>query len=148
MRIAYINSDEVNRAMVARMAEMLGVRVCDMHPDGPPPDGRYDAVLYNLDDVARHRGDGLLAEVLRGPSGGPKAVHGYCLSEDQAASLRLRGVAVAQRLQPDLLRALCRAVLQGLSSVPPDDALVDDTWMDLDEEPGPSRRAAGSRRSR
>jgi hypothetical protein len=148
MRIAYINSDEVNQAVAARMAGELGVVVCDMHPEGPPQDGMYDAVLYNLDDVMRHRGVDVLAEVLRGPSTCPKAVHGYCLTEDQAASLRLHGVAVAQRLQFDLFRTLCRTVLLNLASVPPDDALMEETWIDLAEEPAPRHRIASPHRAR
>jgi hypothetical protein len=130
MRIAYINTDDVNRAVAARMARTLGVVVWDLHPKDPPPDGMYDAVLYNLDDMMRHRGGDVLAEILRGPSTCPKAVHGYGLSEHQAATLRLRGVAVAQRLQLDLIQTLYRTSVLNLVSVPPDDALVDETWID------------------
>jgi hypothetical protein len=133
MRIAYINIDEVNLAVASRMAEKHGAVVCGLPPEGPPPDGIYEAVLYNLDDVPRHRRGEVLAELLRGPSNRPKAMHGYDLSEDQAAALRLRGVAVAQRLQPELVRILCQTVLQNLASVPPDDALAEETWINLAE---------------
>jgi hypothetical protein len=124
VRIAYVNTDEVNQAVAAQMAVKLGAVVCDLHPKDPPPDGMYDAALYNLDDVPKHQRDDVLEEILRGPATCPKAVHGYDLSEDQAALLRLRGVAVAQRLQLGLFRILCRTVLQNMASVPPDDALL------------------------
>jgi hypothetical protein len=129
MRIAYIDTDEVNQAVAAQMAKKLGAVVCALNPKDLPPDGVYDAVLYNLDDVPRHRQRDVLDQIVESRSTCPKAVHGYSLSEDQALSLRRHGVAVAQRLQPDLLRILCRAVVRKLESVPPDDALVEETWI-------------------
>jgi hypothetical protein len=133
VRIAYINTDEVNQAVSARMARQCGAVVRSLRREDPSPGGKYDAVLYNLDDVPRHRRDEILEELLRGPSTCPKAVHGYDLSDDQVVSLQLHGVAVAQRLQPELIRILCRTVLQNLASVPPDDALVEETWINLAE---------------
>jgi hypothetical protein len=133
MRIAYMNTDEVNEAVAAQMARKLGADVCGLHPTHSPPAGLYDAVLYNLDDVPRHRRRAVLAEILDSLSTCPRAVHGYDLSEDAASALRLRGVAVAQRLQLGLFRILCRSVLQGLTSVPPDDALLEETWICLAE---------------
>jgi hypothetical protein len=118
MRIAYMNSDEVNQAVADQMARKLGVVVFGLDPEDPPPDELFDAVLYNLDDVPRHRRGDVLVEVLHGQSTCPKAVHGYGLTEDQAASLRLHGVAVAQRLQLDLFWILCQTVLRNLASVP------------------------------
>jgi hypothetical protein len=131
MRIYYINNDEVNLAVANRMAARFGAIVCPVHPHDRLPDGRHDAVLYNLDDVPRYRQGNVLAEILCGPSARPMAVHGYGLSEDLAVSLRLHGVAVAQRLRPDLFRLLCRAILENQAGVPPDDALVEDTWTNL-----------------
>src|SRR5262249_910703 len=55
MRIAYMSTDEVNQAMATLMARKLGAVVCCLNPQDRPPDGQYDAVLSNLDDVPRHR---------------------------------------------------------------------------------------------
>jgi hypothetical protein len=83
--------------------------------------------------MPRHRRSDILEEILRGPSTCPKAVHGYDLSENQVASLRLHGVAVAQRLRLELVRILCRTVFQNRASVPPDDALAEETWINVAE---------------
>jgi hypothetical protein len=133
MRIAYINIDEVNQDAATKLARKYGCVVCALPPKEEPPEGRYDAVLYNLDDVPKHLRRDLFSEILWGHSTCPIAVHGYGLSEDQAASLRLRGVAVAQRLHPELFRLLYRTVIQNLASVPPEDALVEETWINLPE---------------
>jgi hypothetical protein len=131
LRIGYVNNDEVNQALASRLAEEHGAVVCGLHPDGPMPDGMYDAVLYNLDEAPRLRRGDVLAEILRSPSECPKAVHGYDLSEDEVIWLRLHGVAAAQRLQQDLVQVLFRAILLNQASVPPDDALGEETWVSL-----------------
>jgi hypothetical protein len=133
IQIAYRNFDEVSHAQAARLARLFGADICDVHPSDPPPDGMYDAILYNLDEVPWHERHAVVAELLNNSSPCPKAVHGYDLSEDEAAQLRLRGVAVAQRLHIDLFRVLCRTVVRKLASVPPDDALVEETWINLAE---------------
>ena len=55
MRIAYVSTDEVDQALAARIAAECGAVVCNLLPHDPPPDGLFDAVLYNLDDVPRDR---------------------------------------------------------------------------------------------
>jgi hypothetical protein len=135
MRIAYVNTDEVNKTVAARLARKFGAVIQQIHPKDLPTNGKYDAVLYNLDDVPRQRQGDILTELLRGSPTCPKAVHGYDLSEAQAGSLRLSGVAVAQRLQLELFRILWRTVVLNLASVPPDDALAEDTWIDLAQLP-------------
>lgn len=131
MRIAYLNTDEVNQAVAAMMASTYGDVVHGLRPKDAPPDGRYDAVLYNLDEVPWHRRRESLADILYGPSTCPKAVHGFDLSEEEAEMLRLHGVAVAQRLQPELFQVLHRTVLRNLLRVPPDDALLEETWINV-----------------
>jgi hypothetical protein len=131
MRIAYATTDDVNHALAARLAGPFGATVTPFHPEHVRPRGRFDAVLYDLDRVPPDRRPGLLEEILSGAPACPKAVHGYSLTEEQAAATRLRGVAVAQRLHPDLVHTLCRAALRDLTAVPPDDALTDPTWINL-----------------
>jgi hypothetical protein len=133
MRIAYVTTDEVNQAMVARIAEPFGAAVTQYDPGRPGTNGRFDAVLYDLDCVPAGDRMALLVEILSGSSPQPKAVHGYCLSEEQAAVLRRHGVAVAQRLQPKLVRTLCRATLRSLTTAPPDNAMTELTWINLIE---------------
>jgi hypothetical protein len=131
MRIAYVTSDEVNQAAAVAMAELYGAAVSVLRPeDLSAPDG-YDAVLYDLDGVPPREWPSLLEGLRSGPPVCPKALHGYGLTEEQAQALRLRGVAVAQRLNRALVRTLCRSVLRDLKAVPPDDAVTDLTWIDL-----------------
>jgi hypothetical protein len=131
MRIAYMTTDEVNHALAAQLARKCGAVVHKVRPGDTPPDGWFDAVLYDLDNVPTDRRRAFLAQILAGAPARLTGIHGYDLTEEQSEALRMRGVAVAQRLQPDLLRALCRAVVQKLTTVPPDDALVDETWINL-----------------
>jgi hypothetical protein len=133
MRIGYVTTDEVNLAWAALMARKCGAVVRRWVSKLAPPDGTFDAILYDMDDVPRFRQGEILAQLLRARSTCPRAVHGYALSEDEAASLRMQGVVVAQRLQLELFRILCRAVRQQLASVPPDDALLEETWISLAE---------------
>jgi hypothetical protein len=133
VRIAYITADEVNRCLAARVAGSLTFSVTPIHPEAVGWLGPFDAVLYDLDGVPAEDRPALLDRVLSGPPCCPTAVHGYSLPEEQALALRLRGVAVAQRLHPGLIRTLYQAALRDLSTVPPDDALSDTTWIDLDE---------------
>ncbi len=53
MRIAYLNKDEVNQHLAERMAAEYGAVICKLLSGEPFPDGLFDAVLYNLDEVPR-----------------------------------------------------------------------------------------------
>ena len=136
MRIAYVNTDEVNQDLAERTASEYCAAVCILVPEGPPPDGLFDAVLYNLDDVPRDQQPAFLEELCLGTTDCPTAVHGYGIADEQAQALRRHGVAVAQRLHPALLRSLCTAGLckaarRGHAIVPSDGALTDLTWVNL-----------------
>src|SRR5579864_8443584 len=123
MRIAYIAADEVNAALAAEMSESLGASVTVFHPEESISHSWYDAALFDLDSVAPERRSALLKEVRSARRTCPSAVHGYSLTEDEAGEFARGGVAVAQRLDPGLLRTLCSAARRELVSVPPDDAL-------------------------
>jgi hypothetical protein len=110
---------------------MIGITICGPGHGDRSPAIRHAAVVYDLDAMPRPRRCDLLRELMRGPSTCPTAVHGYALTEDQAALLSRRGVAVAQRLEPDLFQILRRTVLQNLSAVCPEDALVEKTWINV-----------------
>jgi len=131
MRIAYVNTDEVNQDLAERTALEYCAAVCILVPEGPPPDGLFDAVLYNLDEVPRDQRSALLERLRQATPHRPTAVHGYDITDEQARTLRRHGVAVAQRLHPALLRSLCKAALRGHATVPSDGALTDLTWVNL-----------------
>jgi hypothetical protein len=131
MRIAYVNIDEVNQDLAARMAAKCGAVVCGLLPQDPAPDGQFDAVLFNLDDVPRDQRSALVEGLRQGKSGHPTAVHGFDISDEQAETLRRDGVAVSPRLHAGLLRRLCEAAREIQKPVQPEDASTDLTWVDL-----------------
>ncbi len=131
MRIAHVTTDEVNQALAVHAAKSLGADVTPLAPEDVATRMLFDAVLYDLDRVSPSRRQTLLAEIRSEKTGVPIAVYGYCLSEDQAGKLRFHGVAVAQRLHATLIRTLVNAVRQNLAAVPPDDAITDLTWVNV-----------------
>jgi hypothetical protein len=131
MRIAFVSTDEVNQALVAQMAAECGAVVCTLVPKDPPPDGLFDAVLYNLDDVPRDQRSALLDELRRVRPHRPTGVHGYDITDEQARALNRDGVAAARRLHPGLIRSLLTAARRGRETIPQDDAETELTWVNL-----------------
>ncbi len=131
MRIAYVATDEVNQALAARMADECGAVSCHLRPGDVPVYGLFDAVLYNLDDVPGAERTAFLEGHCLGTPDCPTAVHGYCITDEQAEALRRHGVAVAQRLQSALLRSLCKAARRSRATVPPHNAPTDLTLVDM-----------------
>jgi hypothetical protein len=131
MRIAYVAADEVNQTVAARMAAECGAIICRLSPQAVVPDGLFDAVLYNLDDVPRVEQPAFLEGHCLGMPDCPTAVHGYCITDEQAEALGRHGVAVAERLHPALVHSLCKAARRSRATVSPPDAPTDLTWVDL-----------------
>ncbi len=131
MRIAYMSTDEVNQALVARMAAECGAIVCTVLPKDPSPEGLFDAVLYDMDNLPTDERSAALERLLRGKPDRPTAVHGYDLTVEQARALNGNGVAAARRLHTGLLRSLLSAVRRDRETVPPDDAVTELTWVNL-----------------
>ncbi len=131
MRIAHLTTDEVNHALAVRSGGSLGAALVSLDPEELPAHARYDAVLCDLDRVPPDRRQALLDEIHSEMTDRPMAVYGYCLSEDQASRLRFHGVAVAQRLHAALIRTLVKAVRHRLTAVPPDDAMTELTWINV-----------------
>ncbi len=131
MRIAYVATDEVDQDLVAQVAAEYGAVVIARLPNDPPPDGLFDAVLYNLDDVPRDERSALLDGFCRNKPAHPTAVHGYDITDEQARTLNRHGVAVSRRLHRDFLHCLFTAARQGREAVQPDDAQTDLTWVNL-----------------
>jgi hypothetical protein len=109
MLIAYLSTDEVNRHLAARMAAECGATLHPLSPKDPPPDGRFDAVLYDPDSMPPACREEIVASALADPATRPLAVHSYNL-DMQADALRDKGVVVTRRLGPGVLRALCRSL--------------------------------------
>ena len=115
MRIAYFTTDEVNQDLAVRMAECCGATVYLLSPQDTPPDGCFDAVLYDWDywPVASRRE--VLQQLLAAPAPGLVAIHGYHLDEEHAAALQRNGVVMFRRLEPRIFLFLRRATRQGLA---------------------------------
>jgi hypothetical protein len=131
MRIAYATADEVNQALAVRMAAKCEAIVCRLRPGEVAPDGLFDAVLYELDEVPRDQRPAFLEELCLGTPDCPTAVHGYDITDEQARTLNRNGVEAAQRLHSDLLRSLVTAARRNRETVPQDDIGTAMTWVDL-----------------
>jgi hypothetical protein len=106
MRIAYITTDEVNEDLAVRMAADCDTKLCPWSPKDGPPDGRFDAVVYDLDYLPPHQREQVLAELFSGLAPSAVAVHSYNLDDKRIEILRERGVIVSQRLEPEMLMQL------------------------------------------
>jgi hypothetical protein len=131
MRIAYLTNDEVNQNLAAGMAADCGADICARPPQDLLDDGQFDAALYDLDDVQKHRRGEFVALILSSPSTCPRAVHGYDITDEQAKALRQHGVVVGQRLRSGLIRSLCAAVQPSRVTVPADHERTELTWVNL-----------------
>jgi hypothetical protein len=97
MRIAYLTTDEVNLHLAEGMAAACGLTLYPLWPRESPPDGGFDAVLYDWDCLPQPERQKLLAELLAGPRPRAVALHGYNLEDGQAEALRRHSVAVYRR---------------------------------------------------
>ena len=118
MRIAYMNTDEVNEALAEQMAVACGAVVRTVLPKDPARDGQFDTILYNLDDVPRAERSVLLEELRLGRPHSPANVHGYDLTDEQVRTVGQSGIAAGRRLSADLVRSLCRAARKRRENVP------------------------------
>ena len=111
MLIAYLTTDEVNLDLADRLATECGATLYPLSFQGGPPNGAFEAVLYDWDYLSPWRQQ-LLAELLSRPAPCPVALHGYTLEEEHGEALRRHGVAVFRRLEPDVFLNLRRAAGQ------------------------------------
>jgi hypothetical protein len=112
MLIAYLTTDEVNQDLAMRMAEECGTTLALLSLRDGPPDGRFAAVLYDLDFLPPLQRQEVLGELLAGPSSHPVAVHSYNLEEDQVKALAENQVLVHRHLEPEVFQILCQAAGQ------------------------------------
>jgi hypothetical protein len=106
VRIAYVTTDEVNQDLALRLADDFGAELCPLSPKDPPPNGEFDAMVYDLDYLPPEGRRAILAGLLAGPRSCAVAVHSHNLREDQADALRAGGIAVSSRLEPEMFRLL------------------------------------------
>jgi hypothetical protein len=109
MLMAYLSADEVNRDWASRIAAGRGAILQHFSPHDPLPDGRFDAVVYDLESMAPQRRREFIARLLAAAPTRPVAVHSYNL-DAQADALRDTGVIVSRRLARAVVLALCRAI--------------------------------------
>jgi hypothetical protein len=103
MKFALLTTDPVN-AHVARKHADGALDV--LFPKDPPPDGRYDAVIYDLDHWDPARRQAVLHGLLNNPPRRKVAVVSYQLRPKEVRGLRRRKVGVFKRVGPRLFRAL------------------------------------------
>src|SRR5262249_3031281 len=110
MRIAYLTTDEVNQQLASRLAAGQQAQLEVIWPRDEPPDGRFDAVIYDLDCLPPPLRRQLLTDLAGGGAPWPAAVHSYALDGEQIKALLGRGVIVRRRLRATLFRRLSAAV--------------------------------------
>jgi hypothetical protein len=109
MLFAYMTTDEVNQNQALQLAAECGIDLRVLWPKDPPPDGQFDALVYDLDFWPEWRRQQVLASLLAGEQPHLTGVHSYALDEKHTELLRTKGVLVYRRLERDLfvkLRAL------------------------------------------
>jgi hypothetical protein len=109
MRVAYLTTDEVNEHLAVTMAAACDIQLVPRAPRETPPDGEFDAVLYDWDYLPPEQRQELRERLHAGHGPGRVIVHGYNLSKKEVAAWRQQGIAVFRRLESKVFRALLRA---------------------------------------
>jgi len=132
MHLVYLSTDELNQSLVRGWGDHLGIEVeCPDHED-PVWDGRFDAVLLDLDHTTS-AWIGTLATWLKA-SGAvcPVAVHSYgAIGDAFRGAFRGRGVTVRSRLRSGLLQDLARVAIPPAPEPHVEDETDALTWVDL-----------------
>jgi hypothetical protein len=77
-----------------------------VRPHDEPPDGQFEAILYDLDCLPSKERQTVLDRLLSVQTRGPVGVHSYHLDEVQTEALSRNGVVVTSRLEAALLHEL------------------------------------------
>jgi hypothetical protein len=110
--IAYLTTDEVNLDLAERLATECGAILYPLSFQDGPPNGAFEAVLYDWDYLPSQWRQQLLADLLSRPAPCPVALHGYTLEEEHGEALRRHGADVFRRLEPGVFLNLRRAAGQ------------------------------------
>ena len=76
MRIAYLTTDEVNQELALRLAAGQEAQLEVIWPRDEPPDGRFDAVIYDLDCLPPPLRQQLLTDLAGGRAPPPTGFRG------------------------------------------------------------------------
>lgn len=109
MLIAYVSTDDVNQYLATQMAQACGETRCRLTLTDAPPDGGFDAAIYDWDSLPVQQQRDVLAELRTGRAPAQLAVHSDHLEDDCIEGLRRLGIAVYRALQPEVFRNLTRA---------------------------------------
>src|SRR5262249_28461141 len=71
MRVAYLTLDEVHQDLAMRLAENAGMIRYPLSPRDPPPDGQFDAVLYDWDYLLPEQKQAIFSQLCSGRSSFP-----------------------------------------------------------------------------
>jgi hypothetical protein len=108
MRVAYLTTDEVNEHLAVTMAAACDIQLFPRAPRETPPDGEFDAVLYDWDYLPPEQRQELRERLRAGRGPGRVIVHGYNLGKKEVAAWRQQGITVFRRLESRVFRALLR----------------------------------------
>ena len=108
MRVAYLTTDEVNEHLALTMAAACDIQLVPRAPREAPPDGEFDAVLYDWDYLPPEQRQELRERLHAGHGPGRVIVHGYNLGKKEVAAWRQQGITVFRRLESRVFRALLR----------------------------------------
>jgi hypothetical protein len=106
MLIAFCSLDPVNERLARELAEAFDDTLCPLYPKDGPPDGQFEAAIYDLDHWPGDSRKEILARLCQEPPPCPVAICSYNLDEGEAKALNVRGVVVFSRLGPHVFRAL------------------------------------------
>jgi hypothetical protein len=104
--VAYLTTDEVNEDLALRMAAECGITLRPLALQGAPPDGEFDAVVYDWDYLPADHRKAILSNLLSGFTPYRVVLHGYHLEDDQVEALRANGVLVHRRLDLEVFEGL------------------------------------------
>ena len=109
MRVAYLTTDEMNEHLAVTMAAACDIQLVPRSPREAPPDGEFDAVLYDWDYLPLEQRQTFRERLRAGHRPGRVIVHGYNLGKKEVAAWRQQGIMVFRHLKSKVFRALLRA---------------------------------------
>jgi hypothetical protein len=110
LNLIYRTTDEVNWYFAQELAANAGLTPQLSFPKDPLPDSGKEAIVFDLDWLAwtADERERLVKELVCRAGHCPAAVHGYNLTEEQAANLRECGILVSRNLTPELFTLLAQ----------------------------------------
>jgi hypothetical protein len=98
MRVAYVTTDQANEEFAKLLAEESQLTLHAIEPRDGPPNGEFDAIIYDWDFLPVSLRDGVLTGLTAGGRTCPVTLHTYFLRDEEIRKLRDKGVRVFRRL--------------------------------------------------